>query len=154
MTTPSDALGHSPIAQLCFVTDNLEASVTGFARLTGLEPGAFAIAAKPDTSTAYHGEPSPVRARTCAFKLPNIDVEFLEPGPEPSVWRDTLNARGPSLHHIAFRADDLVGSQSAIEATGLACAQQADFVGGGGKYAVFDTSQIIGAMIELFEISR
>src|SRR4051812_42070532 len=114
--SPSDTdappLGRSPIAQLCFVTDNLEASVAAFEQVTGLAAGPFSIAASDETPTVYMNQSRVVRARTCAFRLPNVDVEFLEPGPEPSVWRDTLDARGNSLHHIAFRCDDLEEAQA------------------------------------------
>ena len=151
-TAPPPALGRSPIAQLCFVTDNLESSVAEFAKVTGLTPGAFGVAANADTPTIYNGQARTVHARTCAFRLPNIDVEFLEPGPEPSAWRDTLNARGRALHHIAFRCSSLATATNSIAGQSQEPCQSADFVDGGGAYAVFDTSLTIGAMIELFEL--
>ena len=146
------ALGNSPVAQLCFVTADLESAVAAFAAVSGLTPGPIAIAANAETPTTYEGKAGVARARTCAFRMPNVDIEFLEPGPEPSVWRDTLDRLGPALHHIAFRSGNLAEAEQSLGDQGLVSRQAADFVDGGGKYAVFDTSRSIGAMIELFEL--
>lgn len=145
-------LKNLAIAQLCFVTDDLEGSVATFSRLTGLTPGPISTAAEPGTPTYHHGTASAVRARTQAFKLPNIEVEFLQPGPEPSAWRDTLTTRGPALHHIAFRTDRVAGDRTSFQEQGIGCLQHADFVGGGGLYAVFDTAKAIGTLVETFEL--
>jgi len=145
-------LSHSPIAQLCFVTDDLEESVAAFAALTGLRPSAVRIAANAETPTTYLGELRQVQARTCAFRLPNIDVEFLEPGIGPSAWRDTLDRHGRALHHIAFRCADLSVMTERLSDLGFAVRQAADFVGGGGAYTVLDTARAVGAMTELYEV--
>jgi hypothetical protein len=52
------------------------------------------------------------------FKFGNIDVEFLEPGPEKSAWRDLLEEKGPGCHHIAFRTRNLTGRGAYLESKG------------------------------------
>ena len=63
-----------------------------------------------------------------------------------------LTERGPSLHHIAFRTNDLERDRGQLARAGYSELQGADFVGGGGIYSVFDTLGAVGTMLELFEI--
>ena len=54
------------------------------------------------------------------FKFGNIDVEFLQPGPEKSAWRDLLEDKGPGCHHIAFRTRNLTRRNAYLEDKGHA----------------------------------
>jgi 4-hydroxyphenylpyruvate dioxygenase-like putative hemolysin len=141
------------ITQICYLTDDLEASAQLLEKILGVSRGPVHVAADPVTTvTTYLGEGSRIGARTSAFDLGNIVLELLEPGPEPSTWREYLRTRGPGVHHIAFRSDDLVASRSSMDRAGLPTLQAADFNGGGGRYAVFDTIGQLGTFLELFEL--
>src|SRR5690606_41427931 len=96
-------LDEDGVMQICFVTDDLERSLDWFADLTGKTPSHIGKAADPETARAvYRGEPASVSCRLALFKLGNIDVEFLEPGPEKSSRPDLLEQEDPRWHHIAI----------------------------------------------------
>jgi methylmalonyl-CoA/ethylmalonyl-CoA epimerase len=138
--------------QICFVTDNLEKSLAWFADLTGKEPSHIGKAADPDEAKAvYHGKPASVGCRLAMFKFANIDVEFLEPGPEKSAWRDLLEEKGPGCHHIAFRTRNMTKRAEYLEGKGHSELQRAEFDGAHGRYAYFDTVPQLGVQIELLE---
>jgi catechol 2,3-dioxygenase-like lactoylglutathione lyase family enzyme len=145
-------LDEDEVMQICFVTDDLERSLQWFSELTGKRPSHIGKAADPDEAQAvYHGAPATVSARLAIFKFRNIDVEFLEPGPEPSAWRDVLEAKGPGCHHIAFKTRNLTRRTAFIAGLGHASLQQAEFDGGHGRYAYFDTEPSLGVQVELLE---
>lgn len=145
-------LDEDEIMQICFVTDDLEKSLKWFSELTGKTPSHIGKAADPDEARAvYHGQPATVSCRLAMFKFRNIDVEFLEPGPERSAWRDVLEAKGPGCHHIAFKTRNMSKRTAFMAGIGHANLQQAEFDGGHGRYAYYDTEPALGVQIELLE---
>lgn len=148
-------LDADEVMQICFVTDDVQKSARWFAELTGKPLPAEGKAADPEKARAiYDGQPAKVGCRIMMFKFGNIDVEFLEPGPEKSAWRDLLESRGPGCHHIAFRTRNLTRRNDYLEGRGHALLQRGEFEGGHGRYAYYDTVDDLGAMIELLEFDN
>jgi methylmalonyl-CoA/ethylmalonyl-CoA epimerase len=145
-------LDEDAVMQICFVTDNLERSLDWFADLTGKMPSHIGKAADPDEAQAsYDGKPATVSCRLAMFKFGNIDVEFLEPGPEKSAWRDLLEQKGPGVHHIAFKTRNMTNRRTYLTGKGFKELQRAEFDGGNGRYAYFDTIPQLGIQLELLE---
>ncbi|TCL71039.1 VOC family protein [Rhizobium sp. BK251] len=148
-------LEEDAIMQLCFVTDDVERTAAWFGDLIGRSDITTAKAADPAVAKAkYLGKDAVVSCKIKFMRFGNIDLEFLEPGPEPSAWRDLLGQRGPGLHHIAFRTSDMTGKAAYLTGKGHPLIQSGEFDGGGGRYAYFDTNSQLGALIELLEFDR
>lgn len=148
-------LDEDAIMQICFVTDDVEKSARWFADLTGKPIPEMGYAAKPEDAQAiYHGQPASVGCRILMFKFGNIDVEFLEPGPEKSAWRDLLEQKGPGCHHIAFKTRNLTRRDDYLKSKHHDLLQRGEFDGGHGRYAYYDTVKELGVMIELLEFDR
>jgi len=79
-------------------------------------------------------------------------VELLEPlGPDTSVGR-FLDRRGPSLHHIAYRSEDLVGDLARLASEGVELIDRVPRAGAGGhRVAFIHPSSAGGILIELVE---
>ncbi|WP_454856834.1 VOC family protein [Rhizobium binxianense] len=143
------------LLQICFVTHKLEEAAGWFAGLTGLPLPEVTHAADPDKARAvYDGRPARVGCRIMMFHFTNIDLEFIEPGPEPSAWRDHLERKGPGFHHLAFRSRNLTRDAAALEEQGHRLLQRGEFQSGTGRYAYFDTEPSLGGLIELLEFDR
>lgn len=148
-------LDEDAIMQICFVTDNLEKSLDWFADLTGKTPSPIGGAAGHEEARAvYHGKPAEVSCRLAMFTFGNIDVEFLEPGPERSAWRDLLEAKGPGVHHIAFKTRNMTERGKYLTGKGFTELQKAEFLGSHGRYAYYDTVKDLGIQIELLEFNE
>ena len=148
----SRLLDEDKIMQICFVTDNLERSVEWFADLTGKPPSHVARAAEPDVAKAiYRDRRAAVSCRLVLFEFGNIDVEFLEPGPEPSVWREFIDEKGPGCHHIALKTRNLSKRSEYLGSKGHAMLPRGEFEKGGGRYAYFDSKRELGVFLELLE---
>ena len=145
----------SELLQICFVTHDLEESAGWFAKLTGLPLPPVSHAADPDKAQAvYKGSPARIGCRIMMFHFANIDLEFIQPGPEKSAWRDLLEERGPGFHHLAFKTHNLTRDTKALEAEGLGLLQRGEFQSGTGRYAYFDAESKLGGLIELLEFDR
>jgi len=145
-------LDTDAVAQICFVTNDLDKSAQWFADLVGKEMPPLAKAAEPEVAKAtYNGHPAKVGCTIRMFKFGNIDLEFLQPGPEPSAWRDWLDRHGPGCHHIAFRTRNLTKKNAYLESKGHKLIQRGETDGAMGRYAYYDTEAELGAMIELLE---
>jgi hypothetical protein len=148
-------LDEDEVMQICFVTHDALQSAAWFSDLTGKSVPPEGRAAEPEAAQAvYDGRPARVGCRIRMFKFGNIDVEFLEPGPEPSAWRDLLDEKGPGCHHIAFRTRNLTRRNAYLERKGHRLLQRGEFDGGHGRYAYYDTVPQLGAMVELLEFDR
>ncbi|MEQ1901156.1 MAG: VOC family protein [Devosia sp.] len=147
-------LDEDAVMQICFVTDNLERSLAWFSDLTGKEPSHIGGAAgHAEAKARYHGEPAEVSCRLAIFKFGNLDVEFLEPGPEKSAWRDLLEQKGPGVHHIAFKTRNMTKRAAYLTGKGFEELQRAEFLGSHGRYAYFDTTKDLGIQLELLEFN-
>lgn len=148
-------LEEDAVMQICFVTDDVEKSARWFSDLTGKPMPAEGKAAEPEEAKAiYDGKPATVGCRIMMFEFGNIDVEFLEPGPEKSAWRDLLEQKGPGCHHIAFRTRNLTKRDAYLQDKGHRLLQRGEFDGGHGRYAYYDTVKDLGVMIELLEFDN
>jgi len=148
-------LDEDTVMQICFVTGDAEGSARWFSDLTGKPVPREGRAADPDQAHAiYHGKPAAVGCKIRMFAFGNIDVEFLEPGPEKSAWRDLLEAKGPGCHHIAFRTRNLTKRHAYLESKGHGLLQRGEFDGGHGRYAYYDTVKALGVMVELLELNK
>jgi methylmalonyl-CoA/ethylmalonyl-CoA epimerase len=79
-------------------------------------------------------------------------VELLEPlGPETTVGR-FLERRGPGLHHVAYRSDDIVAELARLEAAGIRLIDAEPRPGAGGhKVAFLHPSSTGGVLVELVQ---
>jgi hypothetical protein len=148
-------LDEDAVMQICFVTHDALASAQWFADLTGKPLPPEGKAAEPEEAQAiYLGRPAAVGCKIRMFAFGNIDVEFLEPGPEASAWRDLLEQKGPGCHHIAFRTRNLTKRDAYLKSKGHDLLQRGEFDGGHGRYAYYDTVKDLGVMLELLEFNR
>jgi catechol 2,3-dioxygenase-like lactoylglutathione lyase family enzyme len=148
-------LEDDAVLQISFVTHHLDKTVEWFTELTGKAPSHVGAAAGPAEAKArYRGEPAEVSCRLAIFKFANIDLEFLEPGPEKSVWRDALEQKGHGVHHIAFRTRNMTESTAYLTSKGVERLQMAEFFGAHGRYAYFDTTEHLGVQLELLEYNN
>jgi len=79
-------------------------------------------------------------------------VELLEPlSPDTTVGR-FLQRRGPGLHHVAYRSEDLVTELAGLEADGIRLIDREPRPGAGGhKVAFLHPTSTGGVLVELVQ---
>jgi len=78
-------------------------------------------------------------------------VELLEPtGPDTTVGR-FLARRGPALHHVAYRTDDIHGQLRKLRDDGVRLVDETPRPGAHGQVAFLHPSSTGGVLIELVQ---
>lgn len=79
-------------------------------------------------------------------------VELLEPlGPDTIVGR-FLERRGPGLHHVAYRVDDIAAELDRLDVEGIRLVDAEPRVGAGGHLVAFlHPSSTGGVLVELVQ---
>ena len=122
-----------------------------------LDHVAIAVHSLEDATPAFEllsGEVSspPVTLEAQGVRVAFIGtIELLEPlGPETTVGR-FLERRGPGLHHIAYRTDDIVGELARLQAEGLRVIDSEPRPGAHGLVAFLHPSCTGGVLVELVQ---
>jgi len=140
-------LAGMPVYQLGFVYEDLDRALE---RLGG-DWQRFELGADAFRDVSYRGEPAPVGLRLAlAGSAPQL--ELIEPGEGPSVYRDWLDERGEGLQHVTVQVDSVGEVVPAMEAAGYACVYSGSL--GSGEFALFDTTAEIGVFVEALKPPR
>ena len=146
-------LGTTTVVQIGFVVRDIEATKKKFAQFFGMEPpptikgGEYEIA-----KTTYLGQPAPkANCLMAFFKLPNIQLELIQPNGEKSTWQDHLDQHGEGFHHIAFQVKGADEKIKACENFGMTCVQRGKYGSGNGEYVYLDALGDLKCIVELLE---
>lgn len=134
------ALGNNDITQVGMVVNDIEQTSKDWAELLGVPVPPVIVTDTMDIAqTQYNGQPSPARAKLAFFSLGDkVSLELIEPDRNPSTWRESLDAHGEGVHHIAFVIKGMQDKIALMEKLGLKCVQKGEYTG--GRYAYLDAA--------------
>lgn len=94
------------------------------------------------------------RVRVAMLPLGESRIELLEPTSEDSPIAKFLEKRGPGIHHIAVRVDDIRSVLARLKAEGARLIDEEPRRGAGGSLIAFvHPSSSNGVLLELVEQS-
>jgi len=126
------ALDHIAIA-----VPNLEAAVSRFLEVFGLQHAAYEIVEAAQTTTAF-------------FSLPETHIELVHPLDGQGPIATYLEKRGGGLHHLCFRTDDIDSDVERLKAKGYQFIGDAPTPGAHGSRVIFiHPKSCDGVLIEL-----
>jgi catechol 2,3-dioxygenase-like lactoylglutathione lyase family enzyme len=146
-------IASGPITQVCWVTDDLEATerllteqfgIGAWTRLPGITFGA-------DT-TLLRGAPVEFTAHISLGYAGDLQLELIQPVSGPTIHAEFLEAHGPGLHHVCFEVDDLAAACSAAEAAGLEVLMRGSMMDGEIEFAYVDGSAAGAPYVELARV--
>jgi len=92
----------------------------------------------------YRGAPSTADVAIAMAFAGHMQIELIQPNDSnPSVYRETIDARGHGFHHLGRASDDIEADIEALEARGYALAFRAG-VPTGGDVAYMDKPENSG----------
>ena len=141
-----------PVRQIALVVPDLEVAVRAYADALGVGPwNVYTIGAPAMTGMTYRGEPADFVIRHALAFSGEVMLELVQPIDGPSIWQEYLDARGPSLHHIAFYVDDFDEAAATMAARGWVAVQAG--VGFGrsrdGAFTYFEHPTAAGIIVEV-----
>ncbi|MCA9906040.1 MAG: VOC family protein [Anaerolineae bacterium] len=103
------------------------------------------------TETTFNGEPTEATAKLAFFDFGQAQLELIQPDHIPSVWRNYLDEKGDSAHHIAFRVEDTQRAVDHFAKHGIGVLQQGLYGDRRGIYTYMDSEAKLGVIFELLE---
>jgi len=98
-----------------------------------------------------YGEDAPdTRVSGLIAQMGNIEFELLSPVAGRSVQGDFIEEHGEGIVHICGYTDDLDSDIEEMTGLGYEIISQGEF-DDGGKFAYFDTREVGGVVLELFQ---
>ncbi|MFZ0661309.1 MAG: methylmalonyl-CoA epimerase [Acidobacteriaceae bacterium] len=90
------------------------------------------------------------QVRTAMLPIANSRIELLEPLREDSAVARFLKKRGPGLHHVALRVDDIGATLASLKARGVRIISENIQTGAGGHlYFFIHPSSAGGVLLEI-----
>ncbi|MEW6279204.1 MAG: methylmalonyl-CoA epimerase [Candidatus Eremiobacterota bacterium] len=112
-----------------------------------LEAALSALAPFLQSATVTREEVSEQGVSVAMVKLPGCHLELLSPlSPESPVGK-FLAKRGPGLHHVAFRVEDVAAELARLEGQGYELIDRAPRRGAGGKSIAFLHPRSTGSVL-------
>lgn len=90
------------------------------------------------------------KVRVAFFGVGDVRIELLEPTAADSPVARFLEQRGPGLHHIAYRVDDLPATLAALKAAGVRLIDESPRPGAHGMKIAFAHPSGTGGVLSEF----
>lgn len=145
------------IFQICWVVEDMDAAITHWTRTMGVGPFVrFPIPLQaewlevrgqriPQDNDIYRGVSISYSGDTM--------IELIQPGSDPSPYREFLAAGRQGAHHVGTYADDYDAQMAAARAAGIGVAMEG--VLPLSRFAYLDTDTLWpGTMVELIEAGQ
>ena len=125
------------IIQMAYVVEDMEAAIHWWTRDAAAGPF-FLLESFTGEGHVYRGAPSKADVCIAMGFSGHMQIELIQPKDDhPSVYRETIEARGHGFHHIGIACADVDAEVAAYERRGYALAFSAP-VPTGGSVAYMD----------------
>src|SRR5688572_18184214 len=132
------------VDQVSVAVEDLGDATRIYERILGLKPTHDETVADQGVTTRFF----PVG------KSPTVVEALLPTGPDTPVGK-FLAKRGPGIHHIAFRVDDLQAELARLKALGVKLIDEKPRLGAEGKLIAFiHPKETGGVLIELCQLQK
>jgi methylmalonyl-CoA epimerase len=130
------------IDHIAVAVHSMAEALATFSRLYGIEPERTEEVASDKITEAM-------------LPVGDTYLQLLEPTDPESTVAKFLEKRGPGLHHIAIRVDDLEATLAHLKSEGAELIDETPRIGGGGHRVAFVHPKTThGILIELIEQDR
>ena len=149
---PDRGIGTDMVCQVGLVVNDIEHTAARYREVLDLpEPRWVQTPGYDITETTFRDEPSEATATLAFFDFGQMQLELIQPDKTPSVWRNYLNDKGESAHHIAFQVKDTQRVIDHFARQGIGVAQQGLYGDRSGMYTYMESEPALGIIIELLE---
>jgi methylmalonyl-CoA/ethylmalonyl-CoA epimerase len=114
--------------------------------------GPFRFVEWPDRAESkyyYRGVEENVRINQAFVQLGDVEVELIQPVEGRSGYKDFLDQTGGGIHHVLFEVTDIDPVIQKLEKHGIAVLQSGTGIRPGTRWALLDTKELLGFLVEL-----
>lgn len=149
--TDSVPFPNRRIIQNSWVVPDIHAAMQQWIESAGIGPF-FLVEGLTIEKQRHRGRPTDIDVSFALAQAGEVQVELVcQHNDAPSAYRDTVPPGVTAFHHVAYYCEDYDQDLEAFTRGGTEVAFSGSF--GGKRFAYLDTSQRLGAMVELIEAS-
>ena len=138
------------VVQMAYVVPDVRAAIASWVADLGVGPW-FLLEHFTGVDAVYRGEPSRADVAIAMAFAGHVQIELIQPLDDaPSVYRETVEARGYGFHHVGLATDDVAAAVAEREAAGATVAFRAG-VPTGGTVVYLDGGPALPGFVELIE---
>jgi methylmalonyl-CoA/ethylmalonyl-CoA epimerase len=104
---------------------------------------------RPESKYYYRGLEESVRIRQAFVQLGDVEVELIQPVEGRSGYKDFLDETGGGIHHVLFEVTDIDPVIQKLEKHGVTVLQSGTGIRPGTRWALLDTKELLGFLVEL-----
>lgn len=141
------------LVQIGIIVRDVEKTAETYEMVLGMERTVTVHSEEMNTKAwRYYGKPMNAVTKNIAFRLGNIELEFIQPISGESEWHDFLAKNGEGIHHVAFSVKNIEEKGKMLEKEGYDVIQQGEFPG--GRFIYYDTKKELKVVTELLEFDE
>jgi methylmalonyl-CoA/ethylmalonyl-CoA epimerase len=153
MTSPSllDKVELKRLVQIGVVVRDLNQTTQALTGLFGMGPFKFVEwPNRPDSKYHYRGVPEEIRISQAFVQLGAVEVELIQPvAGERNAYKEFLDKNGGGIHHVLFEVPDIDMALEQLEKSGVKVLQAGTGIRPGTRWALLDTQELVGFLVEL-----
>ncbi len=104
---------------------------------------------RPESQYYYRGVEENIRIRQAFLQLGAVEIELIEPLEGRSGYRDFLDQTGGGIHHVLFEVTDIDPVLEKLALSGVKVLQSGTGIRPGTRWALLDTQELLGFLVEL-----
>ena len=138
------------LVQIGIVVANRDRTTQLLTSLFGMGP--FRFVEWPDRAESeylYRGVPQQIRIKQAFVQLGDVEVELIEPVEGHSGYQDFLDNTGGGIHHVLFEVSDIDPVLEELAKAGITVLQSGTGLRRGTRWALLDTQELLGFLVEL-----
>jgi hypothetical protein len=137
--------------QIGIVVRDLERSKEALSSLFGLGPfHTIEWPNRPNSKYWFRGHEENIKIRQAFVQAGPLELELIQPleGTRNAYW-EFLHSRGEGIHHVLFETEDMDAAVDEFARKGIKVLQNGTGIRPGTRWALLDTQELTGFLIEL-----
>ena len=145
------AAGLKGAVQIGIVVRDLKSSTDALSSIFGIGPFQFIDwPNRPDSKYWFHGQEEDIKIRQAFVQAGSLELELIQPlEGTRNAYREFLDAKGGGIHHVLFETDDMDSALEEFAKKGIQVLQNGSGIRAGTRWALLDTQDTVGFLIEL-----
>lgn len=141
--------------QIGIVVKDLERTTQLLGSLFGLGPFHFIEwPNRPDSKYYYRGTEKHIKNSQAFLPVGSLEFEFIQPlEGDRNPFREFLEQRGEGIHHVLFEVEDMDAVIETLSHQGVDVLQSGTGIRPGTRWALLDTQELVGFLVELRQLA-
>jgi len=144
------SIGTTKLCHIAILVRDLDKALKNWETVLGVKAGEpFCLPPSSEVPAFTNGDMGDYTdCRLATIQLENCMLELVQPGSNPSPWKEKLDRDGEGVQHISFIVPDRKKAQDSLKAAGAPSPYHIGYWPG-GTYAFIDSAPQIGVEINI-----